>query len=312
MKRFADKHLFQITLILAFLLIFNPGRAITGQAPAGKADTLRLFLIGNSFSQNAARYLPRLAAEGGHPLVIGRAELGGCSLQKHWELAELSESNPADPKGRPYNGKSLRMLLSEGTWNLVTLQQYSLYSGNLETFRPYALKLYRFIKSVQPGARVVLHQTWAYRSDSKDFARVTNSRSAKDHTEMWQASRNAYRTMAAELETEVIPVGDAFHRVESDRRHGFRHDLEYDYLNPVYPALPDQRNSLHQGYTWDKNKKLNFDSHHANDAGCYLGGLIWYACLFKESPADLKFRPETVSPDFAAYLKKVASKTVKK
>jgi hypothetical protein len=42
-----------------------------------------LFLIGNSFSQNAAKYLPQLAQEGNHPLIIGRAEIGGCSLQKH-------------------------------------------------------------------------------------------------------------------------------------------------------------------------------------------------------------------------------------
>ena len=39
---------------------------------------LRVFLIGNSFSQNATRYLPELAKEGGHQLELGRAELGGC------------------------------------------------------------------------------------------------------------------------------------------------------------------------------------------------------------------------------------------
>jgi len=75
--------------------------------------------------------------------------------------------------------------------------------------------------------------------------------------------------------------------------------------------LPVQVNSLHQGYSWDKNKKLVFDSHHANDAGCYLGGLVWYTYLFEESPVRLKFVPKTVSPDFAVYLKKVAKRTVK-
>ena len=95
-----------IKLFVAFLLIL----AFTGGSAqsAGKQDTLRLFLIGNSFSQNAGRYLPQLAEEGNHPLVIGRAEIGGCSLQKHWELAELAERNPEDPRGKAYKGKSFR------------------------------------------------------------------------------------------------------------------------------------------------------------------------------------------------------------
>ncbi len=80
----SPKHFFHIALMLALLLVFNSGYAQSGRAAAGKTDTLRLFLIGNSFSQNAARFLPQLAEEGGHPLVIGRAEIGGCTLQKHW------------------------------------------------------------------------------------------------------------------------------------------------------------------------------------------------------------------------------------
>lgn len=308
-----SKNFLKTTLAIAFVIVLNLVNAQNVQfgSPGNKTDTLHLFLIGNSFSQNATRYLPQLAEEGGHHLVIGRAEIGGCTLQKHWELAELAEANPNDPKGRPYNGKSLRMLLSQGTWNTITLQQYSLHSGNRETYEPYARKLYDYIKSLQPGAKVVLHQTWAYRADSKDFSQLTKDLFAKDEKEMWQKSRAAYRTIAQELGVRVIPVGDAFNSVSSDRKHAFRKDLKFDYTNPVYPALPDQANSLHRGYNWDNNQKLIFDSHHANDAGCYLGALVWYTFLFGDSPENFKFVPATVSPEFAAYLKKVAKKVVK-
>jgi len=51
---------------------------------SGQQEPLRLFLIGNSFSQNASKFLPEISASGGHPLVIGRAELPGCELKKHW------------------------------------------------------------------------------------------------------------------------------------------------------------------------------------------------------------------------------------
>jgi len=290
-----------------FLLTFTAGNIWASQSctETEKSDTLRLFLIGNSFSQNAAHYLPQLAIEGSHHLVIGRAELGGCSLKKHWELAELAEVNPNDPKGKPYNGKSLRMLLSEGVWEVVTLQQYSLHSSDLVTYQPYARKLYNFIKLLQPNAKVVLHQTWAYRSDSKGFSQISESRFAKSEKEMWQHSRSAYHTVAKELGIAIIPVGDAFWKVSSGHK-AYQKDKKFDFDNPVYPALPDQTNSLHKGYSWDRNKKLNFDSNHANDAGCFLGSLVWYTFLFGESPAKLKFVPPTVSADFADYLKKKA------
>lgn len=82
---------------------------------------MRVFVIGNSFSANATRYLPQLAKEGGHELIIGRAELPGHSLQQHWSYAEAAQANPDDPKGKPYKGKSLRELFSVGKWDIVTL-----------------------------------------------------------------------------------------------------------------------------------------------------------------------------------------------
>ncbi len=303
---------FKITLAIILFSAFQIGatQASVNYFTENKTDTLHLFLIGNSFSQNAGRYLPQLAEEGNHPLVIGRAEIGGCPLQKHWELAELAEKNPNDPKGKPYNGKSLRMLLSIGKWDVVSLQQYSLFSGDVSTYMPYARKLYDFIKSIQPNTRIVFHQTWAYRIDSKDFSRIGGNQSAKNSAEMWEKSRAAYRTVASELGMKIMPVGDAFWKVNSDKKWAFKPDTKFDFSNPVYPNLPNQTNSLHRGYSWDKSKKLVFDSHHANEAGCFLGSLVWYTFLFNESPVKLNFVPQEVAPDFAGYLKKVAKSVV--
>jgi hypothetical protein len=272
-------------------------------------DTLHLFLIGNSFSQNAARYLPQLAKEGGHPLKIGRAELGGCSLQRHWEHAAAAEANPDDPKGKPYKGKSLRMLLSEGTWDVVTLQQYSMHSADPAAYEPYAQKLYDYIKSIQPRAEVVFHQTWAYRSDADGFGQVAPNTFAQSEKEMWEKSRAAYHTIGRQLGVRIIPVGDAFWKVSSDPTWGYRKDPNFNYKNPEYPSLPDQTHSLHAGYRWTNDQKWGFDSHHANEAGCYLGSLVWYSFLFGESPRELTFTPEQVPADFAAQLRKVAETT---
>jgi hypothetical protein len=299
-----------LTIVTALIFGLN-FQGVAGNSTVIKDDTLRLFLIGNSFSQNATRYLPQLAAEGGHPLKIGRAELGGCSLQRHWEIAEAAEKDPNDPKGKAYHGKSLRELLSAGTWHVVTIQQNSMNSGDVTTYSPYAKKLFDLIKSIQPKAKIVMHQTWAYRSDSKKFTQVSDQKFAESNLEMWQKSRAAYHQIAKALKIKIIPVGDAFWQITTNPNTAYKPDAGFDFANPQYPALPDQTYSLHAGYRWDNNKKFAFDSNHANEAGCFLGGLVWYAFLFKESPVKLQFRPEKVDETFDRELKRTAAKVTK-
>jgi hypothetical protein len=300
--------------LTTFAILFSLaafGQNVPANKKAGTAkDSLRLFLIGNSFSQNATRYLPQLAQEGGHPLVIGRAEIGGASMQRHWDAVEAAMRDTSDPKGKPYKGQSLRMLLSEGRWDVVTIQQASILSGDVNTYRPYAKKLYDFIKSLQPNAKIVLHETWAYRSDDDSMGNIRANQRAASAKEMYDSLANAYRTIAKELNIEMIPNGDAFNNVSTGGTFSFKKDITYNYTQPAHPKLPNQAYSLHTGYSWDREQKLNFDSHHASIAGCYLGGLVWYTFLFKESPVKLKFKPTEVPADFAEYLKKTAAKTV--
>jgi len=296
------------TAIFTALLLFMSA-ALFAQKPS-EQKPLRLFLIGNSFSQNASTYLPIIAKEAGKALEIGRAEIGGCSLERHWRHVEKAEANPKDPEGKPYKGKSLRMLLSEGVWDVITLQQNSLASTDVNSYQPYASQLYKYIKSIQPNAKIVFHQTWAYRSDAKVFGHIKGAASTKNHEEMWEKSRAAYHTIAKELNTAIFPVGDAFHKVVTDKEYAYKKDEKFDFTKPVYPQLPNQDNSLHSGYFWN-NKNFTLDANHAGEAGKYLGSLVWYACLFDASPKSVKFIPEKVSPEFAKHLKKVAAKAVK-
>lgn len=293
--------------ILMLFLLLSLSSQILGQ---DKNQALRILVIGNSFSRNATSYLQAITKEKGKKLVIGSAELGGHSLEQHWKYVEAAEANPEDSVGKPYRGKSLKMLLTSGTWDMVTLQQYSYLSADLESYSPYAAKLYAYIKALQPNAEIILHQTWAYRSDAKKFGRVKAGQLAKDQTEMWQKSREAYHAIAKQLKTRIIPVGDAFNKVASDPAHTYKKDEGFDYLSPVFPNLPDQTNSLNVGYYWNAKKGFAFDANHANEAGRYLGSLIWYAFLFKDAAENVQFVPAQVSADMAKYLKKVADQVV--
>ncbi|WP_080056433.1 DUF4886 domain-containing protein [Spirosoma aerolatum] len=300
------------SVFIVFIFFLCVNTALSQSRDGNRSEKpLRLFMIGNSFSQNASKYLPELSKEGGHTLIIGRAELGGAPLQRHWEHAEAAERDPGDPNGKPYGGKSLKMLLADGTWDVITIQQASILSGDVTTYQPYARKLYDYVKQLQPNAAVVFHQTWAYRSDSKDFSRIAKGDSAKNARQMWEKSRAAYHTVADELGISIIPNGDAFWQISSSKKWGYHPDNTFNASLAQPSTLPNQTHSLHVGYSWD-NGKLSFDSHHANAAGCYLGGLVWYGFLFGESPVGLTFTPAEVDKDFARQLRKTAWSTVKK
>lgn len=276
------------------------------------ARTLRLFTVGNSFSNNAVRYLPDLAKEGGHTLIIGKAVKGGCSFQQHWDAVAAGQADPADPKAKIYTGgKSLAECLGTEKWDVITIQQNSMNSTDVTTYRPFAPKLHAHLKSLQPGAEIVLHQTWAYRVDAAKFGQVAPGRHAADQAEMYRRSRAAYHEIAGELGVRLLPVGDAFWRVDSAPAWRYRPDPTWDEKAAVYPALPAQRGSLHVGYRWDKQKKLGKDANHANAAGEYLGALVWYGFLFDESPERLTFAPQGMDPAFAAHLRTIAWQTVR-
>ena len=294
--------------ITCFIVLLLLGNMTYGQI---KRDTLRLFIIGNSFSQNATTYLDQIAKENGKILIIGRAEIGGCSLERHWSHTAAFETDSTDAKGKPYKGRSLKLLLSEQPWDIVTIQQNSYNSSDLQTYQPYARNLYNYVKKHHPAAKILLHQTWAYRVDAKKFGRVNATVDTKSDIEMWEKSRAAYHLVAKQLNVKLIPVGDAFNMVRASKKHQYKKDTSFDFEKPVYPNLPDQTNSLNLGYSWKNKEVFRFDGNHANDAGKYLGSLVWYAALFNASPREIKYTPTTVPVDFAAYLRIVAKKVSK-
>ena len=309
-----------LKLLIPVIVLVTGVSGLAQEVPAGSANSiplggkqnpLRVLLIGNSFSQNASAYLIEISREAGHELVIGHAEIGGCSLQKHWDLAELARKEPDNPKGRPYQGKSLQMLLSEGEWDVITLQQYSMLSADLETYMPYVKNLFNMIKRSQPKAEIVLHQTWAYRSDSKKFGQISDKKFAATEKEMYEKSRAAYHTVADSLGVRIIPTGDAFWMISNDPKWRYKKDEKFNFDDHTYPDLPDQTNSLHKGYIWDGNQKLKFDTHHASNAGKYLGSLVWYSFLFREPARKVHFVPADVPAKFAAGLRKCADKVKK-
>jgi hypothetical protein len=265
---------------------------------------VRLLAIGNSFSGNATHYLPNIVEAAGDKLTFGTISIGGCPLQKHWTNALAFQNGSADS-----NAVAWKKLTAE-KWDFVTIQQYSMFSYKIETYRPFAKQLHDYIKSQVPSAEVLVHETWAYRADDSLF----NKDGFKQQDMYWQL-RNAYETIARELGSRIIPVGDAFENARCDKGWGgVFPDPKFDSKKAVYPDLPDQTHSLNKGWSWatakDGKHEIKFDGHHASTAGEYLGAAVWYEFLFGHSVVGNSFAPNELGAGDAALLQRIAHETV--
>lgn len=312
MKRTRTIRHLSVLIVIAVLLTAQPHQT-SAQA---EEKTVKLLTIGNSFAENALTFLPPLAESAGHKLVVGRANLGGCTLERHWNHVAQHEADPNSEGGSPYGrGKSsLKDLLTKEQWDYVTIQQVSYKSHDPETYQPFADNLYRYIKKHAPDATVLIHQIWAYRIDDPRFTPANKGKEPHTHTVMYQQVRQAYHALADKLNLRILPSGDAMYLADRDSNWGYRIDSAFDFDNATYPSLPDQTHSLHAGWSWRKNadgtRALRIDGHHASSAGKYLIGCVWFETLFNDDVTENEFIPKSIDPHYAKFLQQTAHTAV--
>jgi hypothetical protein len=299
-------------LLLALLLA---ARLSFAEAPVA-AKTVRLLTVGNSFSHNATHYLGDLAKANGDTLVLREDNVGGASMELHWGKAQAFEKDPADKAGKYTASRSLKDDLTREKWDVITIQQASIKSHDLATYRPFAKQLSDYIRQHAPTATLLLHETWEYRVDDPRFAqKAPKAGEPKTQDEMYRGLSEAYATIAKELGLKLIPVGRAFHAANRDPQWGFRpSDKPFDPKTAKQGELPDQTHSLNVGWNWKKNTKgevkLGMDGHHASAAGEYLGACVWYEVLFGKSVENNAFVPKGLDPAYAKFLRQTAHETV--
>lgn len=297
---------FTVSALLTFIII--------GSCTA-EPQAVRLLTVGNSFSANATRYLGDLAKAGGQRLIHLSLVLPGGSFQDQVTKARKHEENPKSKAGLYTNGLSLKAALKQDRWDYVTVQQASIKSADFRTYQPYAGELRDYLMKHAPQAKLLVHQTWAYRLDDPRFLTPSGKLGEpQSHEQMYRDLTSAYDRIARELGGTVIPVGDAFYSVDKDPSWGFKHDTRFDRKSAQAPSLPDQTHSLHVGWQWRKQKTgklaLIMDGHHANSVGEYLGSCVWYEVLFGHSVVGNRFIPKGMTPEYALFLQKTAHRTV--
>ena len=292
------------------------GALLFAAAAHGETKSVSVLTIGNSFAKNALKHLPGIVEAQGHSLIIGQANLGGCTLERHWKHVAAFEKNPESKEGSPYgNGKqSLDQMLKSRAWNYVTVQQVSTRSHDRTTYYPYGPDLIAYIQKRAPDATILVHQIWAYRVDDPRFIPKNEGKLPHTQQEMYQQVRAAYHDFAKKFDLGIMPSGDAMYLADTDSKMGYKPDPDFDFEKATPPAVPKQLYSLHTGWMWKKDSKgtstLKIDGHHANNAGEYLLGCVWFEKLFGESVIDNSYAPQKIDPEFAKFLRQTAHRAV--
>ncbi len=170
---------------------------------------MKLLSIGNSFSVDAHRYIPRIARDAGLPISLMNLYIGGCSLERHHRnMKSEARAYELHMNGEPaYLSVSIKEALLATDWDVITLQQASHFSNRFETYAPYIGALADYIRALCPGAKLMLHETWAYEDGSE---RLTDMMGYTRSVDMSNDIRVAYRRAKEAISADgIIPCGTA-------------------------------------------------------------------------------------------------------
>ena len=174
---------------------------------------MNVLSIGNSFSQDAQRYLHRIAMADGCNLNTFNLYIGGCPLSLHYRnMISEERAYTLEMNGQSTGFKvSLKDALLNRDWDVVTIQQVSSKSPYYETYQPYLKKIVEFVKLCMPKAKIAIHQTWAYEQDSH---RLNVELGYKNHTDMFHDIEKSYDEASKAIDADfVIPSGELFQKL---------------------------------------------------------------------------------------------------
>ncbi len=239
---------------------------------------MNILSIGNSFSVDAQRYLHQIAAADNVKMNTVNLYIPGCPLSLHYrnmmgdkEAYTLYVNGVST--GFPV---SIKEALLNRDWDVITLQQASGASVNFDRYQPYLSELASYVRRLCPKAKIVIHQTWAYKKDSELLCEKMGYPTVDD---MFRDVRSAYEKAVEAIRADfMIPSGEVMLA-----------------LNRQYP---DQ---------------LYRDERHASyGLGRYALGLTWYRTFTGRSVLENTFSAfdAPVSPEEVQSAKECVEKLV--
>lgn len=181
-------------------------------------QTFKVLSIGNSFSEDAQRFLWSIAQSYGIPvenIVVANMYIGGSELAQHVtnianDAAAYTYQLYEDATVETINGVKLSAAIRAERWDVVTFQQASHYSGLPLQYANHIETLTRFVEqnATNPNVQIMWHMTWAYQQTSthSGFANYN-----QDQMTMYNAILNAVAQKVTPISQvmNVIPAGTA-------------------------------------------------------------------------------------------------------
>ena len=184
---------------------------------------MKILSIGNSFSQDAQRWLHSIAMASGDNIDTYNLFIGGCSLETHWNCIanNLCDYSKEGNHGEWIGNTTVLDALKSDTFDIVTIQQASGSSGQPQTYIPYLNDVIEFAKKHQPNAKIYFHKTWSYEKGSHhgEFVRYNH-----DSKEMFRRITDCAIMASKLIDAPVIPVGDVIQSLRENTK-------EFDYEN---------------------------------------------------------------------------------
>lgn len=241
---------------------------------------MNILSIGNSFSQDAHRYLHSIAKADNCHIDTYNLYIGGCQLSHHYRnmLGDKKEY-ALEMNGRNTGfAVSMKEALLNRNWDVVTIQQVSNEAPFYDTYQPYISKIAEYIRTCVPKTKIGIHQTWAYEKDSR---RLNEELGFKSHEEMFDRVKKSYDEAAKAVNADfIIPSGAVFRSLNASGV-----------------------------------KNLFRDTFHASlGLGRYALGLTWYVSLTGHGVDGNSFAAfdEAVSPSQMLTVKACVEETCKK
>ena len=256
---------------------------VTVMANWKRDGILKILTIGNSFSDDATKYLYDIATSAGVERVkFGNLYIGGCSLATHLNNALNDASNyeyRVNDSGEWITAENFKMsdAIESENWDFITFQQASGFSGVKESYEPLSA-LEDYVRSLNETAKFGWHLTWAYQqnSDHPDFTRYN-----KDQTTMYNAIISAVK--------EKVMVEEQIKK-----------------LAPSGTAIQNARTSAY-GDTFTR------DGYHLTyDFGRFIAGLTLFSAITDIPVDDVTFSPVGLGDEKETVAKKAAKAAIEK
>lgn len=240
---------------------------------------MNILSIGNSFSQDAQRYLNQIAKADNVDINCFNLFIPGCPLSLHY----MNMLNEERAYTLEMNGEStgffvsLKEAILNRAWDVITIQQVSDQAPYYDTFQPYLNEVVEYVRRLVPDAKIVIHETWAY---EQGCCRLIEELKYNSYKDMLSDVVASYKKAAEDINADgIIPSGE------------------------VLGAL------IENGIN-----KVHRDSYHASlGLGRYALGLTWYRFLTGNDINKNTFNDfdEPVSDDEIAIAKKSVIEVVK-